>query len=61
MSAGDTVILLLAEAVLKAVVPPVGVVRSAVPPTVPLVWSQAWKVIPSLTLPLQLAFGTKRT
>ena len=52
--------LALAVAVENALVPPL-VVVSAVLPAVPLVWSQARKVRPLLTVPLKLAFGTKRT
>ena len=55
-----TVMLLLAVAALKAVEPPL-VVVFAVRPAVPVVWSQARKVMPLLTVPLQFAFGTKRT
>ena len=35
--------------------------RSTAAPLAPLVWSQAWKVIPSVTVPFQSASGTKRT
>ena len=45
---------------LKAVLPP-PVAASAVRPTVPLVWSQAWNVMPAASVPFQLALGTKRT
>ena len=57
---GLTVIELLNAAPLKAVLPPLLLV-SAVPPAVPLVWSQARQIRPLVTLPFQLAFGTKRT
>ncbi len=57
-----TVMEVEAVAVLKAVAPPVPpAMRSAVPPAVPLVWSQAWKVRPLLTVPFQSGSGTKRT
>ncbi len=49
-----------AVALLKAVVPPLAPV-SAVPPTLPVVWSQARKASPGETCPTQLAFATKRT
>jgi hypothetical protein len=52
--------LALAVAVEYAVVPPL-VVVSAVLPAVPVVWSHARKVMPLLTVPFQLALGTKRT
>src|SRR5271157_4115609 len=54
-----TVMLALAVALLKAVVPPFAM-ASAVPPAVPLVWSHAWKLIPLATVPFQLGLGTKR-
>ena len=40
---------------------PVLPLRSSVPPLLPLLWSQAWKVRPLLTVPFQWVFGTKRT
>ncbi len=45
---------------LNALLPPL-TRASAVPPALPLVWSQAWKRRPPTTLPLQSAVGTKRT
>ena len=54
-----TVMLLLAVALLNAVEPPLLVV-SAVRPAVPVVWSHARKLRPFVTVPFQLAFGTKR-
>jgi hypothetical protein len=53
---------MLAEAVAleNALLPPFVPVL-AVPPAVPLVWSQARKVMPGATVPFQLALGTKRT
>src|SRR6516165_8439749 len=53
-----TVSVALPSAALKAVEPPVPAVRSAVPPTVPLVSSQARSV--SVIVPRKLLVGTKR-
>ena len=55
-----TVIALLNVALLNAVLPPL-LLASAVPPAVPLLWSQARRLSPFVTLPFQFAFGTKRT
>ena len=55
-----TVMPALAVAVENALVAPL-VVVSAVAPALPLVWSQARKVIPPARAPFQLASGTKRT
>src|SRR5262249_6093654 len=55
-----TVMPAVSVAVLKAVLPPL-VVTSAVPPLDPLFWSHARKVMPTLTAPLKLGLGTKRT
>ena len=55
-----TAIEAVSVAVLKAVEPPL-VLVSAVPPLLPLVWSQARKVSPVETLPFQLLLGTNRT
>ena len=55
-----TVMLREAVALENALVPPLLLV-SAVLPAVPLVWSQARKVMPGATVPFQLALGTKRT
>ena len=55
-----TVMPAVAVALENALLPPLVLVL-AVLPAVPLVWSQARKVMPGLTVPFQLAFGTKRT
>ena len=55
-----TLIPALAVAALKALAPPLLLV-SAVPPAVPLLRSQARKLIPPASVPFQLALGTKRT
>ena len=60
VSGSSTVMPEWAVAVLKAVVPPFDVVL-AVPPAVPLVWSQARKVMPVATVPLKSAAGSNRT
>src|SRR5207249_521216 len=55
-----TLIRAVSCAVLKAVAPPL-TDASAVPPLVPVVWSQARNCMPGSTVPLNRLFGTKRT
>src|SRR5262245_41840515 len=57
---GLTVMLALAVALLKAVVPPFVDVL-ATPVADPIVWSQARNVKPLFTVPFQFAAGTNRT
>jgi len=54
-----TVIEAVSLAVLKGVEPPLRLV-SAVAPAVPVIWSHARKVMPSVTVPYQFQPGTKR-
>ena len=57
---GVTVMPPAAVALLNAVAPPLTLVLAVLPAT-PLVWSQARNVRPVVTVPFQLALGTKRT